>query len=260
MALIRQPGNRLVNVQTILFTSLSRSSKSLGSSFIISLASLPAGAGLEFAVNDLAVRNVRVRNDERVTNELVPLLEHRDCFGNEVLGPHLVRAPHLAAHAIPHRVFHGEEPGEEVRGATVGAGAVPCAGLTENSQVAGNRQVTGHSDLLAAGDSHAVHPADHRLLAVEDRVYHAVEQVHVLPVFMGPHGIVFGVFFGVSACAEGHVASSGEYDGHYGPVLAGCRKPGNNALDHFRGVRVVLLGVVEADPGDVKSFNFLAFR
>src|SRR5271157_627845 len=63
-------------------------------------------AGLEFAINDFAVSYVRFGNHQGVPYELISLFEHRDRLGNEVLGSHFISAPHLATHAVPHRVFH----------------------------------------------------------------------------------------------------------------------------------------------------------
>ena len=137
---------------------------------------------------------------------------------------------------------------------------MPCACLPENRQVAGNGEIACHSDFLAAGDSHAVHSADNRFFAVQDSIHHAVEQIHVFPVLLGPHGIVFGIFFGVSAGAEGHVARPGENDGHNGTVLAGCRESRYHTLDHFSRVGIVLLGIIEANPGDVEPVNCFAVR
>ena len=103
------------------------------------------------------------------------------------------------------------EQRQEVGAAAVGRRAVPGAGLSEQRQVLGDREVAGHADLLPAGDAHAVDAADHRLVAVQDRGDHVVEQPHVLAVLLRPARVVLGVLSGVAAGAERAAAGAGEH-------------------------------------------------
>jgi hypothetical protein len=84
--------------------------------------------------------------------------------------------------------------------------AVLGASLTEAGEVLSDGEVAGHADFLAATDAHAIDAADHRLVAAQDGRDHVVEQSHVLAVFLRIAGVVFGVFLGVAAGAEGLVA------------------------------------------------------
>ena len=116
-------------------------------------------------------------------------------------------------------------------------------------------------DLLAAGHPHAVHAADDRLLAVEDRVDHVVEQVHVLAVLVRALRSSTGEYsVRVSAGAERRVAGAGEDDRHHAAVARGGVEPGDDALDHLGGVGVVLRGVVQRDPGHVEAVDHLSRR
>jgi hypothetical protein len=92
------------------------------------------------------------------------------------------------------------------------------------------------------------HPIDHGLVAGENRRHHVVEQAHVLPVLQRMAGVILGVFLGVSTGAEGPFAHSGE---HHAVDVAGLRggtERHDQALDHFRRVRIQLIRVVERDP------------
>jgi hypothetical protein len=139
--------------------------------------------------------------------------------------------------------------GQEVRAAAVGRGPVPRAGLAEDGEVARKGRVAGHADLLAAGHPHPVHTADGRLLAAENGVHHGVEEVHVKAVFVRAAGVVLGVLLGVAAGAERAVPHGGEDRRDDRGVGRSALKAGDDALDHFGGVGVVLGGVVEGDPG-----------
>ena len=92
------------------------------------------------------------------------------------------------------------------------------AGLTQDSQVAGYRQIAGHADLLPAGHAHAVDAADGGLLAIQDGVHHADEQIHVLTVLVGPLRIVLRILLGVAAGAEGLVTGAGKDHRHHTAV------------------------------------------
>jgi hypothetical protein len=87
-----------------------------------------------------------------------------------------------------------------------------------------------------------------------------VEQLHILTVLITSQAVDFTVFFGVAAGTERIRAGSGKYDRHNASVQGGIFKPGNYAFDHLGGVRVILLGVIEPDPGHVKPFLHIAFR
>ena len=83
------------------------------------------------------------------------------------------------------------------------------------------RYVRGVADFLAAGDTHAIDAADHRLLAVEDAVDHGVEEVHVLAVLVRPLRVVGGIFGGVAAGAERLVAGAGQHHAANAGVVPG---------------------------------------
>jgi hypothetical protein len=146
----------------------------------------------------------------------------------------------------------------EVRGAADRRGAVLGAGLAEARQVLRNGEVAGHADFLAAADAHAVHAADHRLVAGEDRRHHVVEQPHVLPVLLRVAGVVLGVFLGVAAGAEGLVAHAGEHHAAHVARSGGRAEREDHALHHVGGIGVVLRRVVEPDPGVGQAGGHLA--
>ena len=119
--------------------------------------------------------------------------------------------------------------------------------------IAGNGEVAGHADLLAAGDPTAIHPTDSRLLAVQDGVHHGDEQVDVGTVLLGTPTVILGVLLGVAAGAEETVAHSRKHDCYHGTIHGSGLESGDNALHHLGGVGVTLLRVVQGDPGGVQS-------
>jgi hypothetical protein len=191
---IKQPGNRLVKIHTTLSTSASSSEIIVVVLQLLvypcpSLLRLVAGLGL--AVHELAVFDVRVGDHLRVADPgALVVLQDRYYLGDEVLGPHLIRGPHFAADAAPHCILGREEPREEVGGTANRCGTVTRACLAVNRQVRRDGEVAGKADLLAAGHSHAVYPADYRLLAHEDGVDHVVEEFHVGAVLFRTHAVI----------------------------------------------------------------------
>ena len=103
-------------------------------------------------------------------------------FGDEGFRLHLIGAPHLAADAVPHGIFHAQKPREEIRSTPTGAD--PCRGPAwpkmARSEAIARSQAS--PDFLSSRNPHPVHTADHRLLAHQDRVHHVIEELHVGPV------------------------------------------------------------------------------
>ena len=89
--------------------------------------------------------------------------------------------------------------------------------LTEDGQIGADSQIVGHADFLATGYPHAVYPADGRFFTVQDSINHTIEQIHVIAVFLGPHGIVFSIFFGISTGTKSHIAHAAKYTGRHPP-------------------------------------------
>jgi hypothetical protein len=131
-------------------------------------------------------------------------------------------------------------------------------GLTEDRQVAGDREVAGHAELLAAADAHSVHAADHRLVALQDRRDGIVEEAHVLPVLAGTPRILLGVLTRVAAGAERRRACAGEDHRHRGAIVARFAQRQDQPLQHRRGVAVELLLIVERDPDVVQAVDEIA--
>ena len=174
---------------------------------------------------------------------------------DQTLHLHLVCRPHLAGNAVPHGVLHGEKPGQKIRGTAVGRRSVPGSGLTEYCEVRGHRDVTRHPDFLATRHPHAVHPADRGLLAHQDGIDHVIEQIHVLAVLLAPQAVILAVFPGVAARAKSVGTRAGKDDRYHAPVQGCILKAGYDALDHFRGVGIELLRIVESNPGRVQTFH-----
>src|SRR5579863_2030341 len=122
-------------------------------------------------------------------------------------------------------------------------------GLAETGEILRNREVAGHADFLATTDAHTVHPADHRLVAADDRGDHVVEQPHISAVLLRIAGIVFGVFLGVAACTKRLVAGASEYHRHHVARCTRSPKRQDRGFYHVGRVGVELALVVERDPG-----------
>ncbi|VTR65735.1 hypothetical protein DESC_370104 [Desulfosarcina cetonica] len=220
-----------------------------GRRFQVGAGILGGIAGFVFTVHQIAVGHIGIGDHGGVAHPFVAVLDHRHALGDQTQAVHLVGAPHLAGNAVPHGQFHGQHPGQKVRTAAVRRAAVLGAGLAVDRQVAGDGDVTGHADLLAAGHAHAVDPADGGFLAKQNRVHHGVEQIHVKTVLVGPLGVIFGILLGVAAGTEGLVAHGGEHAGHDGCIRGCPMETGDDGLDHLGGVGIVLLGVVQGHPG-----------
>jgi hypothetical protein len=121
--------------------------------------------------------------------------------------------------------------------------------LAKAGEVLRNREVAGHADFLAAANAHAIHAADYRLVATNDRRDHVIEKPHIAPVFLRIAGVVFGIFLGVAAGAESLVARAGKHDRNNITRRAGGTKSQDGRLHHIGRVGVELGGVVERDPG-----------
>ena len=167
----------------------------------------------------------------------------------------LVGRERLAQRARHHCLFAADHHRQEVGGAADGRRSVLGSGLAEVGQVLGDGEITGHADFLAAADAHAVDPADDRLVAAQNGRHHVVEQPHVLAVFLRVAGIVFGIFLGVAAGAEGLVADRREDHGVNFPVDGSAAESEDRRLHHFRRVGIVLGRIVEDDPGVVQAFG-----
>ena len=193
-------------------------------------------AALVLAVDQLTVGDIGIGVDAGVADPLAVVLDHRHALGDQAEAKHLVGAPHLAGDAVPHRQLHRQHPREEIGAAAVGGAAVLGPGLAEDRQVAGDGDVGGHADLLAAGHPHAVDSADRRLLAAQNPVDHGVEQIHVDPVLVRPFAVVLGILLDVAAGAEGLVAGGGEHRRHHRAIGRGPVETGDDRLDHLGGV------------------------
>jgi hypothetical protein len=79
-------------------------------------------------------------------------------------------------------------------------------------------------------------------------------------VFLGVPGIVFGVFLGIAPGAECFVPNRGEYDSHHTPVVGGFPHGKDHLLDSLGGIGIILLGIVQDDPGVEQAFNWIAIK
>src|SRR5271167_1503440 len=98
---------------------------------------------------------------------------------------------------------------------------MPRSGLAEYGEITGYGKIAGHSNLLPTADPHAVHAADHRLVATEDGANHVIEQAHVLPVLAWGPGISLRILARVAARAKGLRARAGNYDSDRCAIIAG---------------------------------------
>ena len=169
-----------------------------------------------------------------------------------------MRGERLAQQAGDHRLLAADHIGEEVGRAADRRRAVLGAGLAEAGEVLRDREVAGHADFLAAADAHAVDAADHRLVAADDGGDHVVEQPHIAAVFLRIAGVIFGVFLGVAAGAEGLVAGAGEHHRDHVARRARRAEGEDRRLHHVGRVGVELARVVERDPGVGEAGDRLA--
>ncbi|OIQ65474.1 hypothetical protein GALL_529670 [mine drainage metagenome] len=133
-------------------------------------------------------------------------------------------------------------------------------GLAKAREILCNREIACHADFLTAADAHAVDTRDDGFVASQDRRNHVVEQTHILPVFLGIAGVIFGIFLGVAACAERLVANAGK---HHRNDVAGIRcgaKGAVDALHHIGRVRIELAGIIQPYPGIEQVRNDIAIR
>ena len=169
-----------------------------------------------------------------------------------------MRRERLAQQAGDHRLFAADHVGKEVGRPADRRRAVLGPGLAEAREILRDREIAGHADFLAAADAHAVHAADHRFVAADDRRDHVVEQPHVPPVFLGIAGVVLGVFLGVTAGAKCLVAGPGENHGDHVARRARRAKRQDRRLHHVGRVGIELGGIVERDPGVEQSGHRLS--
>ncbi len=161
--------------------------------------------------------------------------------------------PGIANRAGEHGIFNSYEKGEKVCRPSIGSAAVLGTRLAEAGKILGDGEITGHANLLSAADPHTVNPANHRLVVHQDRGYHVVEEAHILFILLGIPGIVLGILLGVAPGTEGLVARAGKYHSHHAAVVGGLPHGKNHLLHGVRGIGVILLGVVQDDPGVKES-------
>ena len=107
-----------------------------------------------------------IGNDLGIAHSLpFVIFEYGDAFRDECLCLHLVGAPHLAAHTVPHRILGTEKPGQKIRRATYRSGTVARTSLPEDGQVRCDGEVACHTDFLASCYTHSIDSADNRFLA-----------------------------------------------------------------------------------------------
>ena len=210
------------------------------------------------AVHDFAVVDISVGTNQRIAQPPAVLFQHRHHLRDKAFDLHLVGAPHLTRNAIVESVFHRQEPRQKIRRAAVGRRAVFRAGLAIDRKIRGNGEIGGHTDLLPAGDAHAVDAADHGFLTVKDSVHHGVEQIHVFAVLIRPARVIRRVLSGIAAGTECFVADRGEYNCYDASVGGGFLKAGDDSLHHLGSVGVILRGVVERDPSGIETVGRLA--
>jgi hypothetical protein len=128
---------------------------------------------------------------------------------------------------------------------------VPRSRLPKNSQVRGDSQITGTTNLLSTSYPHAINPANGWFLALKDTIHHAIEQVHVFTIFRWLVGIILGIFFGITAGAERPSANSGKDNGNNIPLHLGSVKASDYPLYHFSDVGVQLVGIIEDNPSAI---------
>src|ERR1035441_9492182 len=132
---------------------------------------------------------------------------------------------------------------------TVRRAAVFWAGLPETGEVLRDGVIAGHANLLAAANAHSIDAADYRLVTHQNRRDHVVKKAHVLLIIRRIAGVILGVLFGVASSAKCSVASSGENDRRYATVIRGFAESEDHLLNHLRRVGIVLLRIVQDDPG-----------
>lgn len=86
------------------------------------------------------------------------------------------------------------------------------------------------------------------LSQAENRRNHVVKEPHVAAVFLRVSGIVFGIFLGVAARAEGLVAGSGKHNGDDIAGSACGAERENDRLYHFGIVGIKLRRIIERYP------------
>jgi len=148
------------------------------------------------------------------------------------------------------------------------------AGL--NDCVSGLRWVVANAErlgidpsrVIVAGDSadaHAIHAADHRLVATEDGAHHIVEQAHVLPVLAWGPGINLCILARVATSAEGLRPRSREYDSNRGAIGYGIEAfternplawPSFATPADVEGFPPTVISVNECDPLRDEGINF----
>ena len=245
-----------------MHSASTRSSSRLRSTLPRLISAWPSAAvraGLELAVHDAAVFvEITVGGHGRIGDELAVDFECRHHLADDAEAIGLVRGKRLAQQAGDHRLLAADHIGEEVGRAADRRRAVLGAGLTEAGKILRDGEVAGHADFLAAADAHAVDAADHRLVAADDGGDHVVEQPHVAAVFLRIAGIIFGVFLGVAAGAEGLVAGAGEHHRDHVARRARRAEGEDRRLHHVGRVGVELARIVEGDPGVVEAGDRLA--
>src|SRR5579863_6757202 len=117
-----------------------------------------------------------VRHHQRIGQPLAVELQDRNDSGEPAKPVEAMGAPRFAKGAAVHGMLDSYVKRKKIGASSIGSGAVLGASLAENSEVAGDGKVAGHSDFLPAANAHPVYAADHRLIALQNRGNHVVKK------------------------------------------------------------------------------------